>query len=178
MEGACANIELLLEQFDAHEKAWYLPPRDGRVYCFVPLEANVEPETVIAAMSTPIKIYPSRAHNSIPGLMMVSPGSEIVLRSKIGSETGLEEAMVYVLVDYFEGAESVKVVKEGNNISALIYKPQLRTNSPRFNNLFGSLPVCVLGCVAAHVIKTPVKVVEEKPEGKALRVNFEVLPIG
>jgi hypothetical protein len=176
VEGACTNVEILLEEFDARERAWYLPPREGRVFCFVPLVTGVKPAVVWATMRVPVRMLSEPM--GVPGLMVFMPGSEILRLSQLGDKVGLEDAMVYVLVDYLEGAESVKAVREGNSINVFISRPRLRTDWPRFNNVLGSFLVCVLGCVAVQVLKAPVRVIEEKAERRGLRVRFEVLAAG
>ena len=40
ISGSVANIEAVLEEFAAIHKAIYLPPRDGKIYAYVPLLAN------------------------------------------------------------------------------------------------------------------------------------------
>jgi hypothetical protein len=176
VEGVCANVDMELEEFDAHEKAWYLPPRDGRVFCFVPLVANVEPAAIWAASRAPMRILASPM--GVPGLMVFPPGSEILRLSQLEGGARLEEAMNYVLVDYFEGAESVKVVKEGSRVKVFIGKARLRSDFSRFNSVLGSITVSVLGCVAAQVLMAPVSVVEERNEGNNVRAIFTVLAAG
>jgi hypothetical protein len=175
-EDACVNVEVILEEFDAHERAWYLPPRDGRVFCFAPLVACIKPAVVWAASQAPVRLL--TAPLDVNGVMVCPPGSEVLRLSQLRSEVGLEEAMVYVLIDYLEGAESVKAVREGSRINVFIGKPRLRTEFPRFNSVLGSLPVSVLGCVAAQVLKVPVRVVEERAEERGVWGSFEVLTAG
>lgn len=176
VEGACVNVEAVLEEFDAHERAWYLPPRDGRVFCFAPLVADVKPAVVWAAARAPVRVLTEPM--GVPGLMVFPPGSEMLRLSQVEREAGLEEAMAYVLVDYLEGAESVKAVREGSRVNVIVGKPRLRTDFTRFNKVLVSLPVSVLGCVAAQVLKAHVRVAEERAEGSNVRASFEVLPAG
>ncbi|MGD0804219.1 MAG: hypothetical protein ABSA11_09120 [Candidatus Bathyarchaeia archaeon] len=176
VEDACANVEAELEQFDAREKAWYLPPRDGCVLCFVPLVADVKPAVVQAASRAPVKMLTESM--GVPGLMVFPPGSKILRSSQLDGDAGLEDAMINVLVDYLEGAESVKVIKEGSRVNVFIKKTRLQTDFSRFNYVLGSITVSVLGCVAAQVLNVPVRVLDERTEGRNLSAIFEVLGVG
>lgn len=173
VEGACVNVEAVLEEFDAKERGYYLPPRDGRVFCFVPLREGVNADAVWAAVRAPVRVLAEAAGE--PGLMVFPPGSDIVRLSALGEEAGLEEAMVYVLVDFLEGAESVKAVREGGRVVVSVGGVRVRTDYQRFNRVLGSLPVSVLGCVAAQVLGVPVRVLEERPSGRNVTAILEVL---
>lgn len=173
VEGVCANMESLLETFDASERAWYLPPREGRVFCFVPLVAGVKHEVVWTACNSPTRLM--TAPMGIPGLMVSPPGSDILRLSRLNEDTELEDAMNYMLVDYLGVAKSVKAAKSGSKINILINKPKIKTDLSRFNKVLGSLPVSMLGCVVAQVLKTPVSVIEEKNEGNKIRAVVEIL---
>jgi hypothetical protein len=173
VEGACVNIEALLEEFDASEKAVYLPPRDGRVYAFVPLRANPGASLAWAAMEAPMRVVTEAGGE--PGLMVFPPGSEVVRLSMISPEAGVEEALNHVLVDFLEAVGSVKAVSEGGRVVVDLEKTRFETEFPRFRQVLGSIVVSTSGCVLSTVLGIPVLLQDEQVErGKTRAVFTEV----
>ena len=51
---------------------------------------------------------------------------------------------------------------------------KLDVEAPRFTKVLGSVPTSLAACCIAQVTKRPVRVVEEKQEGKWVRAVFKV----
>lgn len=173
VEGSCVNVEALLEEFNATEKAFYLPPKEGRVYVFVPLGSNPHLPDASEAMRAPMRVI-TKVGGS-PGLLVFPPGSELIKLSGLSSGSGLEDALRHVLVDFVEAAESVKAVREGDMVVVDLVKPRLRTDFPRFGRVLGSLVTSIAGCVLASCLEVPVVFDEEEADERRIRVIFRVV---
>ena len=170
VEGSCAGVESLLEEFNAKNKAVYLPPRDGRVVAYIPM--NGDQSTAWKAMEAPIRILSEVGGE--PALMVFPPGSEIVRLSMLGEESGVDEALGYVLVDFLEAVASVKSVEVGRRTIISISKPRIHSDFPRFNICLGTLPTSIAGCVLAQILGKPVALIEELAVGDQINATFEV----
>ena len=174
VEGSCVNIEALLEEFDAEHKAVYLPPREGRVYAYVPLTSNPGPSNTWAAQEAPIRIL-TRVGGE-PGLLVFPPGSEIVRLSMLTPESGIEEALTYVLVDFLEAVHSVKAVQDGQQFIIQMSGVRIGTEFPRFRQILGNLPTSTAGCVLSTVTGAPVLLMDEQMEDDNTRCIFGLVP--
>ena len=170
VEGSCAGVESLLEEFNAKNKAVYLPPRDGRVVAYIPM--NGDQSTAWKAMEAPIRILSEVGGE--PALMVFPPGSEILKLSMLGEESGVDEALSYMLVDFLEAVASVKSVGVGRRTIISISKPRIRSDFPRFNICLGTLPTSIAGCVLAQILGKPVALIEEFAVGDQVNATFEV----
>lgn len=171
VEGACINIEALLEEVDVTSKAIYLPPRDDRGYAFIPIQnVEVDPWSVIDA---PLRVFTEA--DGEPGIVVFPPGSEIVRLSLLDDESSLEEALNYVLVDFLESANSVKTVDTGDSIVVSIDRPRMKTDFARYEMVLGSLPTSIAGSVASKVLGKPVILLEEHESREQLISTFRVV---
>lgn len=173
VEGSCVNIEALLEEFNATEKALYLPPREGRVYALVPLKSNPRLLDADEARRAPIRVI-TRAGDGL-GLLIFPPGSELVRLSGITADSSLEDALSQVLVDLVEAVESVRAVREGDTIIVDLVGPRLRTDFQRFRRVFGSLEASIAGCVLASCLEAQILFEEERMDGRKARAVFRVI---
>lgn len=170
VEGSCAGVESLLEEFNAKNKAVYLPPRNGRVTAYI-LTSGDQTRAWNAIDA------PTRVVSEVEGetaLTLFPPGSEIVRLSEIGEDSGVDDALTYVLVDFLEAAESVKSVEAGRRTILSISKPRIRSDFPRFNTCLGTLPTSIAGCVLAQVLGKPVGLIEEQATNQQINATFEV----
>ena len=174
VEGSCVNIEAVLEEFDAREKAVYLPPKNGRGYAYVPLVGNPGAKDARRAMEAPVRVITDVGGE--PGLMVFPPGSEVVRLSLLGEDSQVEEALNYVLVDFLEAAESVKATHVQERTIVQIKGSRIRTDFPRFKMVLGSLPISISGSVLASVLKEPMVLSEEQELGRELRAVFMKAP--
>ena len=172
VEGACVNVEALLEEFDAKERAVYLPPRDGRVYAYVPLKGPLRPGDLALVVEAPLRVVTEVRGE--PGLMIFPPGSEAVRLAALDEEVELKEAISYVLVDFLEAVESAQAMKSGGRWIVQIKNPRVGTEYPRFAKVLGSLPTSIAGCVSSQVLGKPVVFVGEETEGDSTTATFEV----
>lgn len=173
MEGSCLNIEALLEEFNAEEKAIYLPPEEGGVYSYSPLASNPEPSSLKDVMKAPRRIVTDAGGG--PGLLIFPPGSELIKHSGIDQDVGLEAALDYVLVDFVELVESLQVIDRGEVIEIVLNNPRIDTEFSRFRRVLGSLPVSVAGSVIAFSLNSPVKFEGEDFEESEITARFRVV---
>ena len=169
VEGANVNIEALLEEFGAVNRGVYLPPRDGRVYCFVPV---VDGFDVGRLDSRPLRLV------SGDGLTVFPPGAEVVRLAGIGDEMGLEDALGYVLVDYLEAAEGVKVVESGGNVVVQVVGPVVDSSFVRVRGCLGSTVASVAGCVFASLRGVPVRFLGEESVDGLVTLRFRLERVG
>ncbi len=173
VEGSCVNVEALLEEADARGRAVYLPPNEGQVYAFVPIESDPEFSDFADLATAPKRIVTEIA--GVPGLTVFPPGSEIVRSSSLGREMGLEAALHHVMVDFIEAVEGVQALREGDEIRVRFSNPQIDTDHPRFRKSLGSLPVSLAASVISHALNSPVRIVEERPHDDEIEAVFEVM---
>jgi len=173
VEGSCVNVEALLEEFNATEKAFYLPPREGRVYALVPLRSNPHLPDADKVMKAPLRVITQVGGS--PGLLVFPPGSELIRLSGLSSGGGLEDALRHVLVDFVEAVESVKAVREDDRVVVDLEKPRVGTDFPNYGRVLGSLATSIAGCVLAFCLEVPVLFNEERAEGKKVRAVFRVI---
>jgi hypothetical protein len=108
IHASVMNVEALLEEFDVHEKAIYLPPKDGEAVAYVPLSANPRSPTLESLTEAPRRLVTQA--DGVPVLMVVPPGSELVRASELSEASGLEDAIQYILTEVSELCSSVKAV--------------------------------------------------------------------
>jgi len=176
VEASCIGVEAVLEEFNARERAAYLPPRDGRVVAYIPFKPG-NYSSAWRAKDAALRVVTEVGGE--PALMVFPPGSEIVRLAqpeREGGDADLEEALRYVLVDFLEAVESVKSLSVGGRVVVQISKPRIVTEFPRFNAVLGSLPTSLCGCVVAHVLGKPVRLVDEQATGNGFSATFEVPP--
>jgi|GEM_PF-610200 len=193
ISGSVTNIEAVLEEFGATHKAIYLLPREGKVYAYVPLSGNPSYPEFSEIVNAPKRIISNV--DGHPGLFIYPPGSDVVALSGVGRDENIEEreevkengkpslddflpqvenGISYCIVDFAELASKVQVNFEENKVFLGMKNVKIEVEAPRFTRVLGSIPTSLAACVVAGVSKMPVKIVEEKREGKWLRAVLEV----
>lgn len=171
LEGASLNLEALLEEFNVDEKAVYMPPRDDRVFAFIPLSSNPASMEAEEAAKAPLRVLTSVGGKL--GLMVFPPGSEVTKLAGVTLGLSVEEAVNLALVEFLEGADSVKAVKEGDKITVEIVNPIIEIELPRVKRSLGSLPVSLAGCALAQSVGRPIVFSKETADGKKIKAEFE-----
>jgi len=193
ISGSAANIEAVLEEFAAEQKAVYLPPRDGKIYAYVPLLANPSYPKLSKITDVPKRIISNI--DGHPGLFIYPPGSDVVALSGVvrvaGEETlekeekrndfsledflpQLENAISYLLIDFSELVSKIQVDFEKNKVFLRMKNVKLNVEAPRFTRVLGSPPASLAACCIAGITKMPVKIVEEGREKKWVKIVFKV----
>jgi hypothetical protein len=171
IKGSCINIEALLEEFDAEERCIYIPPRDGRVFAYVPLSTSHDLSNMWQAMEAPTRVVTEVGGE--PGLMVFLPVSEDMF-SSVGEDSKAEEALSDILVEKLEFLESVKEAESGDKVVVRMSGSRVETDLPRFKKVLGSLPTSITGCVLAFVLDKPLVLIEEEVSGRVITATFEV----
>lgn len=168
------NIETLLEEFNARGRAIFLPPRDGSVYAFVPLEPIRKPSAAWAASDSSVNVLIDA--NGELGLMIFPPGSEVIGLSLLSPEIGIEEALKYVLVDFLEAVESLKAVRSQGRVVVEMIVTREKPEFPRCKQSFGTLPTSIAGCILSTVLGVPLMLHYEQEEERKVCTTFEEIP--
>ncbi len=193
ISGSVTNIEAVLEEFGAVREATYLPPREGKVYAYVPLSGNPSYPELDQIVNAPKRIISNV--DGHPGLFIYPPGSDVVALSGVSRDGNIgegeridgnekrslddflpevENGISYCLVDFTELVSKVQVNFEKNKIFLGMKNVKVEVEAPRFSRILGSIPTSLAACVVAGVCKMPVKIVQERQEGKWLRAVLEV----
>ena len=173
IHASVLNVEALLEEFDAREKAVYLPPRDGQSVAFVPLSSNPHPPSVGDLMSAPRRLVSEAG--GVPVLLVIPPGSELVRASELSEASGLEDAIQYILTEVSELCSSVKAVTVGDRLVVEMTGINVKTEAAKYLATLGSIPASVAASVAATVNKKGVTLVSEAVDRNRSTATFRVL---
>lgn len=176
VEAAAVNVEALLEEFNADHPGYYLPPRGDRVYCYVPLDDGFDERSLVRLEKQPLRLVNNIY--GVNGLCVFPPGSEVVRLAGLGEESGVEDALVYVLVDFTELVEGVRAVVNGDRVIVELIKPRVDTEYTRFKKCLGSVPASVAGCVLALVLGGTLAYVGEEAQGDRVTVSYRVVKGG
>jgi hypothetical protein len=173
LEGSCLNLEALLEEFNVEGKAVYMPPRDERVFAFIPISSNpiqIGPEE---AAKAPLRVLTTAGGK--PGLIVFPPGSEIVRLAGVAEGLTAEEALNLTLIEFLEGADAVKAVAKGDRVIVEIANPKVSSELPRVTRCLGSLAISVAGCTLAKSLGRPMAFLEEADEGGKVKASFRMV---
>lgn len=172
LEGSCLNLEALLEEFNVEGKAVYMPPRDDRVFAFIPLSSNPTQVEFEEINKAPLRVLTSAGGKL--GLIIFPPGSEIVRLAGIIEGLAIEEALNLTLIEFLEGADSVKAVAKEDKIIIEVLNPKVSSELPKVKHSLGSLIVSVAGCTLAKSLGKPIAFIEEVIEEGKVKAEFKV----
>jgi hypothetical protein len=183
LSDSIRNVEIILEESDLHERAYFMQLEDGEIRALIPLSTLAAAGgggSLTSATLRELDKAPRRFvidYHGLRGLMLIPPGAQIVKLAKVERGGDLEEALRSVLVEFSDLASSVLAVEEeGSKIARVqIAKPKLTSESPSFNNCLGSPVSCIAGCVAAVVKGEPVRIVDEKYDPALVRLTLETV---
>ncbi|MEM0075605.1 MAG: hypothetical protein QXV84_04570 [Conexivisphaerales archaeon] len=169
LRGAVLNIEALLEEFEVHEKAIYLAPKDGLVTAFIPLKNNPKQASVDQIYKAPRRVVTQAGGE--PGLIIFPPGAEIVRASEI-AEASLEQAIQYILVEVTELCSSASVVENADSIVVDMKKVKVNTEAERYSSSMGSIATSIAACIIAYVRKKAISLVSEEHYDSSITAKF------
>jgi hypothetical protein len=173
LEGSCLNLEALLEEFNVEGKAVYMPPRDDRVFAFIPLSSNPTQVEFEEINKAPLRVLTS-AEGKL-GLIVFPPGSEVIRLAGIAEGLAIEEALNLALVEFLEGADSVKAMAKDDRIIVEIANPKVSSDLPRVKRSLGSLTISIAGCALAKSLGRPIAFLEEAIEEGKVKAEFKVI---
>ena len=182
LSDSIRNVEIILEESDLHERAYFMQLEDGEVRALIPLPAlkAAGGESISSASLRELDKAPRRFivdHRGLRGLMLIPPGAQIVKLAKVEKGGDLEESLRSVLVEFSDLAGSVRAVQEEGSkvVRVQITKPKLSSESPFFNKCLGSPVSCIAGCVATVAKGQPVRIVDEKYDPALVRLTLEMV---
>lgn len=164
IEGATMNIEAILEEFGVSSRGYYVAHEDGRVYVYIPISGGDSPPREVKPPEGVLVEEDGRIY-----LVLLPPTSEVVKLEEVELETGMEE----VLVSFTELCESVRV-SEGRRIVVEMRGPRGHIGAVRFKRSLGSIEGGIAACVAAKVLKRPVRIESERDKDGVRYVTLEV----
>ena len=182
LSDSIRNVEIILEESDLHERAYFMQLEDGETRALIPLTAlkAASGESISSATLRELDKAPRRFiidYHGLRGLMLIPPGAQIVKLAKVEKGGDLEESLRSVLVEFSDLASSVLAVEEEGTkvVRVQIAKPKLTSESPFFNNCLGSPVSCIAACVATVVKGQPVRIVDEKYDPALVRLTLEMV---
>lgn len=174
LEGSCINLEAILEEFNARQKAVYLPPREERGTAYIPLAENPGASNGWQALNAPIRVVSNIGGE--PGLILFPPGGEALRLNPVTEGAGVEDALQQTLVDFLELVQTVKAATVGDRVVVEMTGVRINTEYPRFNMVFGTLATSVAGSVISAVRGEPMQLVEEQAVKSSTRAVFRTAP--
>ena len=171
IEESYVNIEAILKQFDARERCIYLPPRDEKVFAYVPLSNDHTPEEAWRSLESPINTVTIAGDK--PGLMIFLPISYNMLTS-IEDNTNAEVALKTILVDQTEILGSIKESESENRIQVIMSGSKFKIENPIIKSVFGSIPTSIAGCILSYIYNKPLVFIKEDLTGKVTTATFEI----
>ena len=165
IRAAVLNAEALLEEFDAKEKATYLPPRDGLAVAYVPLSTTPNPPSSENLSGAGRRLVSQV--DGVPVLMVVPPGAELVRADELSEGSGLEDTLQYVLVEVSELCSSVRAVTKEDRLVVELKGVKVKTEAAKYMKCLGSIPVSVAASTAATVTRRGLAFVSEEVNGRS-----------
>ena len=183
LSDSIRNVEIILEEADLHERAYFVQLEDGEIRALIPLTAlkTAGGPSMTSASLRELDKAPRRFivdYHGLQGLMLIPPGARIVKLAKVEKGGDLEESLHSVLVEFSDLAGAVLAVEEEEGskvVRVRIVKPKITSESPFFNNCLGSPVSCIAACVATVVKGEPVRIVDEKYDPALVRLGLEVV---
>jgi len=183
LSDSIRNVEIILEETDLHERAYFMQLEDGEVRALIPLstvKAAVGGESISSATLRELDKAPRRFiinYHGLRGLMLIPPGAQIVKLARVERGGDLEESLRSALVEFSDLAGSVLAMEEEGSKTARVQiaKPKLASESPFFNNCLGSPVSCIASCVATVVKGGPVRILDEKFDPALVRLTLEMV---
>jgi hypothetical protein len=183
VHGSVLNVEALLEEFDAKEKAVYMPPVDGLSVAFIPLHSP-SPSSPQAGSDPPHPSFDELKTASrrlvteaggVPLLMVFPPGAELIRSSELGDGQSLDEALQLVLEESSELCSSVKAVVTGDRLVVEMSGVKVKTEANRYLYCLGSIPTSLAGSIAAKLMKRGVLLESEEIDDKKSTAVFRLI---
>lgn len=172
LKGSLYNVEAILEQFEAKEKAIYLPRREQRVCCYIPLGEPVNAYLISKLLDVPQRLVVDVDRKL--GLMISIPVGDDLLAS-LNEDITPEEALRYILIDNLELTKSLKEIKKDGEIIIQMKGLTLNLNLPRYGAVLGTLQTSIAGSVLAIKYNAPIGLKEENTTRNAITAIFKVI---
>ena len=173
IQSSVLNVEALLEEFDAKERATYLPPKDGLAVAYVPLSSNSHSPSATDLASVSRRLVTEV--DGVPVLLVVPPGAELVRAGEIDDGNAVDDALQYVLLEAAELCSSVKSVVTGDTLVIDIGGIKVKTEAAKYLFCLGSIPTSVAASVASTVLKKGLTLLAEDSNDRKSVAKFRVL---
>lgn len=184
LKDSIANIEILLQESNLNQRAFFVPTAEGDIRAFIPISIKTSSGSQSSSLASSLLDTMNRAprrfftdYGDLEGLVLVPPGNEIVKLSNLGKGSDLESALQTCLVFFSDLAGSVALEKDSqsNVLNIRMEGARLLPDSSFFNQCFGSPLSCVAACVVCYVKGTPVRIADEKIERRNIALRLEVI---
>ncbi len=181
-EDSIRNIELILEESQLKEKAYFVPV-GNEVRAVIPItkkEGSIDlvhnssgSSLVETLRKAPVRFIETFGDGR--ALVLVPPGSKIVADSKAASLKGIELPLRKALVSFSELATALDEAEDENGtIKIQIRNVKLDVDLPYFKECLGSPISCIASCVVSAVKGLPVQIVEEVYDPALVRLTLRV----
>ncbi len=146
------NVEAILEQFEAKEKAIYLPSKEGRTYAYIPLGEPTDFNLFKKLVDAPPRLVIDIDRKL--GLMIRMPiGGDLI--ESLNNDVSIEEALRNTLVEGLGLIQSVKEIKQGEDVLIQMKVSTLNFDFPRYIAVLGTLQTSIVGSVLANNLPRP-----------------------
>ncbi|MGI0080654.1 MAG: hypothetical protein ACRECH_13650, partial [Nitrososphaerales archaeon] len=179
LNDSIRNVEIILEESQLKERAYFVKMDDGEVRAFIPLPGGIQtPSPYEKGLAETLNKAPTRFimnFSGLRGVLLIPPGNEIVKLSKVQRDEDVEESLRAAIIGFSDLAGSILAVEEEGKVKVQISKPKLSSESPYFNECLGSPVSCIASCVVAAVKGSPVRILDEKFDNALARLTLRVV---
>ena len=172
IESICDNIETQLNFSDLNERCIYLPPRENKIFVYIPKNQS---KTSKSSKNTEISPKATRSMSQTEWITIYLPLSFLLLNSV--KEKSIEEALYEILVDQFKTIKSIKVVESNNKIIVKMIGSKIENSQPKFKQIFGSFNTMISGSIISYFKNKPLVIMQENIVNANITTTFEVIEI-
>ena len=172
LRGSLYNVEAIFEQFQAKEKAIYLPRMGGRTRAYVPLGEPVDANLISKLLAAPTSLIIDIDRKL--GLMISIPVGDDLLDS-LNEDVATEEALRYILIEGVGLVQSLKEIKQGGEIIVEMKGCTLGVEPPLYRAVLGTIQTSIAGSVLANKYNAPISLKEENTTKRVITAIFRVI---
>jgi hypothetical protein len=173
VEGNCENIETQLNLFEAKERGIYLPPKENKVFAYIPINNRIlKSESLKMIDFSPNTIKSASKTN---GIIIYLPLSHILLNSV--NEKSIEEALINILIEQFKIIQSINVIESNNKIIVKMRGCKIENYQLKIKQILGSFNTMISGSVISYIKNKPLILIDENIENKNIITTFEVIEL-
>ena len=143
----------------------------GRTCAYIPLGEPVDANLISKLLDAPLRLVMDVDRKL--GLMISIPiGDDLLV---LNEDVVIEEALRYILVEGLGLIQSVKEIKQSEDIIIQMKGITLNVDFPRCRAVLGTLQTSIVGSVLAYKYNAPISLKEENTTRKAITAIFRVI---